>query len=177
MRSKSPISWNIRQFLRVSFSFFKFESYVLKYKRVFMVSGSWNIRKFCFLKYNKFLVGFHFLKCKKGFLLRKYKKFLNMNYWTWTKTTPQKAIFLVKFLQNWGYDNFSYTNARVTKLWSHDHIHNIIWVMWQNFVSDVIDRMYDVITFISKYLYFKKGWGRHFCWHQQKFKYVYYSNL
>ena len=25
-----------------------------------------------------------------------------------------------------GYDNFSYRNARVTKLWSHDHIYNII---------------------------------------------------
>ena len=29
--------------------------------------------------------------------------------------------------------------------------------MWQNFVGDVIDKIYDVITFISKYLYFKKG--------------------
>ena len=30
------------------------------------------------------------------------------------------------------------------------------------FVVDVIDRIYDVITFISRYLYFKKGWGSHF---------------
>ena len=32
-----------------------------------------------------------------------------------------------------------------------------------NFVGDVIDRIYDVITFISKYPYFKKDWGSHFC--------------
>ena len=44
----------------------------------------------------------------------------------------------------------------VTNLWAHDYIHNIIWVMWPNFVGDVIDRIYDVINFISKYLYFKK---------------------
>ena len=30
--------------------------------------------------------------------------------------------------------------------------------MQQNCDGDVIDRIYDVITFISKYLYFKKGW-------------------
>ena len=32
----------------------------------------------------------------------------------------------------------------------------------KNFVGDVIDRTYDVITFISKYCYFKKGWVSHF---------------
>ena len=40
---------------------------------------------------------------------------------------------------------------------SYDHIHNITWVMWKIFVGDVIDKIYDVITFISKYLYFKKS--------------------
>ena len=30
--------------------------------------------------------------------------------------------------------------------------------MWQNFDGDVTARIYDVITFISKYFYFKKGW-------------------
>ena len=44
----------------------------------------------------------------------------------------------------------------VTNLWAHDYIPNIIWVMWPNFVGDVIDRIYDVINFISKCLYFKK---------------------
>ena len=74
------------------------------------------------------------------------------DYWTWTKTTLQKKP----------------ENARVTKLWSHDHIHNIIWVMWQNFVGDVINGIYGVITFISKYL---------FCWHHQNCNHVYYNNL
>ena len=52
-----------------------------------------------------------------------------------------KAVFLIKSLYNWGYDNFFCTNARVTKLWSHDSIHNIIWDMWQNFVCDAIGRI------------------------------------
>ena len=30
-----------------------------------------------------------------------------------------------------------------------------------------MDRNYDVITFFSKYLFFTKTWGRHFCWHHQ----------
>ena len=47
----------------------------------------------------------------------------------------------------------------------------------KNFLGDVIDKIYDVITFISKYLYFKKGWGNHFCWHHQNFNHVYYNNL
>ena len=51
------------------------------------------------------------------------------------------------------------TNARVTKLCSCGHIHNIIWLSWQNCVGDVIDKIYDVITSISKDLYFKKAWG------------------
>ena len=32
-----------------------------------------------------------------------------------------------------------------------------------NFFGDVMDRNYDVITFFSKYPYFKKAWGSHFC--------------
>ena len=98
-------------------------------------------------------------------------KLLNMK-----QDHPSKKPVLVKSLKIWGYDNFSYTNGRVTKLWSHDHIHNIIWVMWQIFVGDVIDRIYDVITFILKYLYFK-SWGSHFCWHHQNFNHVIYNNL
>ena len=81
-----------------------------------------------------------------------------INCWNWTKTTPQKTCFFqIKSLQNWGYNNFSHRNDRVTKLWSHNHIYNMIWVTWWNFVSDVIDINYDVINFISKYLYFKKA--------------------
>ena len=28
---------------------------------------------------------------------------------------------------------------------------------WENYVGDVTDRIYEVITFISKYFYFKKA--------------------
>ena len=42
----------------------------------------------------------------------------------------KKAVFLVKSLWNWGYDNFSLRNARVTKILSHDHIYNIIRIIW-----------------------------------------------
>ena len=37
----------------------------------------------------------------------------------------------------------------VTKLWSHEHIYNMIWFKRKNFVGDVIDRDHDVITFIQ----------------------------
>ena len=30
-------------------------------------------------------------------------------------------------------------------------------------VDDVMDRSYDAITFISRYLHFKKAWGSQFC--------------
>ena len=36
-------------------------------------------------------------------------------------------------------------------------MHNIIWVMGQNFVGDVIDRIFDVITFIPKYLILRRA--------------------
>ena len=79
-------------------------------------------------------------------------KLLNLNKYQPSK----KAVFLVKSLQNWGYDNFSYRNARVNKLWSHEHTHNIIWVMWENFVGGVMDIIYDVIAFISKFLFLRR---------------------
>ena len=53
-------------------------------------------------------------------------KLLNLNQ----DHPSRKAIFLVKSLQNWGYYNFSHRNAAVTKLWSYDHIYNIIWITW-----------------------------------------------
>ena len=80
----------------------------------------------------------------------------NPKYWTWSKKIPQKIVFLTKPLWNLAYDNFSHINARVTALWSHDHIYNIIWVTWQNLVGNVINRNEDITAFISKYLYFKK---------------------
>ena len=44
---------------------------------------------------------------------------------------------------------FSQRNARVTKLCSHDPP--------DNFFGDIMEKIYDVITFISKYLYFRKA--------------------
>ena len=38
-----------------------------------------------------------------------------------------KTGFPGQILQNWDYDDFYRKNARVTKLWSHDHICNIVW--------------------------------------------------
>ena len=37
----------------------------------------------------------------------------------------------------------------VTKLWSHDHTYNMIWVTWKNFVGDVMAKNYDN-TFILR---------------------------
>ena len=66
-------------------------------------------------------------------------------------------VFLVKSLQNWGYDRITcLTEMLVTQLWSSKHIKYIIWVTWQNFAVDVRDRNYDVITLISKYLILRR---------------------
>ena len=87
------------------------------------------------------------------------------NYWTWARTTPQKKQYF--------WSNPYKMEIMITSLiemlelpnhGSHDHIHNIIWI---NFVGHVMDRSYDVIAFISKYLYFRKAWGSHFCWHHK----------
>ena len=97
------------------------------------------------------------------------------NYWTSIKTTPQKMRFIWSNLYKIEVVITSLIdrNARITKLWSHEQIYNIIWIMWWNFVGDVIERNYDVITIISKYCYFKKAWGSHFCWHHQNYNQVY----
>ena len=68
----------------------------------------------------------------------------------------KNGVFLFKSLENWGYDNFFHRNANVSKLWSHDHNYNIIWVTWLNFICDVKVRNDSVITFISKCFYFRK---------------------
>ena len=41
--------------------------------------------------------------------------------------------------------NSPHVSARAIKLWSHDHIYNMIWVTWQNFVYDVMDRTFNVL--------------------------------
>ena len=86
------------------------------------------------------------------------------NYQTWTKTNPQKKEC---FWSNPYKVEVVITSliARVTKLWSHEHIYNIIWITWQNFVDDFIGKNYDTITSLSKYHYFKKAWVSYFSWY------------
>ena len=36
-----------------------------------------------------------------------------------------------------------------------------------------MDRNYDVKTFISKHLYFKKTYSNHFCWHHENCNHVF----
>ena len=79
----------------------------------------------------------------------------------------KKVAFLVKSLQNRGYDTFSHRNATATKLFSHEYIYNIIWITCLNFVGDVRDMNYDAITFILKHRCFMKNWSSQFCWHNE----------
>ena len=55
----------------------------------------------------------------------------------------------------------------------NEQIYNINGIMWWNILDEVINRNYDVKNFISKYRYFKKAWGSHFCWHHQNYNQVY----
>ena len=41
------------------------------------------------------------------------------------------------------------------------------------FFNDVIDRNYDIITFISKYLDLKTTWSSRYCWHHQNYNHTY----
>ena len=61
------------------------------------------------------------------------------NYWTWTKSFLQKNSFSGQILIKLRYDNFSYSNTRFTKLWSHDHIGNMSHVI---IFSDVMDKLW-----------------------------------
>ena len=63
---------------------------------------------------------------------------------------PSKKCFFYQSLKIWGYDNFSHRNARITKPSSYGHIYNLIRV-FINFVGDVMNINYDVITFILKW--------------------------
>ena len=53
------------------------------------------------------------------------------------------------------------------KLWSYDLSH-----AKKNF-SDVIDRTYNIRTFISKCFYSKVTWSSHFCKHHQSYNHIY----
>ena len=52
------------------------------------------------------------------------------NNWPKAGNTPQKScFFLVKSLRNCSDDSSSVRNTRVTKLWSHNYVYNIISIM------------------------------------------------
>ena len=61
------------------------------------------------------------------------------NNWPKAGNTPQKScFFLFKSLRNCSDDSSSVRNTRVTKLWSHNYVYNIISIM---------EISYDVINF------------------------------
>ena len=53
-------------------------------------------------------------------------KLLNLNQ----DHPSKKSIFLVKSVWIWSYKNFSHKNAKLTKIWSCEHIYYIIWAAW-----------------------------------------------
>ena len=57
------------------------------------------------------------------------------------------------------------------------HIYSIIWVTWESFVGDVMDRNYDAVTFILKNLHFKKAWSSQFCLHHIIFVEKYHDHI
>ena len=62
----------------------------------------------------------------------------------------KKKDFLVKSLYKFGYENFSHRNGRVTRLWKHHCIYNIIWFKQCNFIGDVMDKDLFQNTFILR---------------------------
>ena len=85
------------------------------------------------------------------------------NYWTWTKTTPQKKQFL--------WSNLYKIELMITSLAEILEFANlgcmtiIIGITWLFFAGDVMDKNFDVINFFSKTIYFKKAWASHF-WYE-----------
>ena len=90
------------------------------------------------------------------------------NCWTWIMTIFQKSWFFWSNpykIDQLCYVNFSHKNARVTKLWSHDSIYNIIWVTkffyWR--LGQILWRhkLYFKIPF------FKNSYSSRFFWYHQ----------
>ena len=88
------------------------------------------------------------------------------NYWTWTKTTPQKKwcflsspykieIMITSLAEK--LPNFGHMNTH--KLWFE--------LLDKIFFGDARNKNYHVISFISKYVYFNKSYSSHNCWHHQ----------
>ena len=146
----------------------------------------WNFKYFSAFRYF-FIKSIETLKSSKQFgllvltLLTDWCKISSLylvlvqNYWTWTLDHLSKKAF---FWSNpYKIEVMITSLIQMLQLLNFGHMTtSIIYVMWQNFVVDVIDRIYDVVTFFKKYLYFKKGCGSHFCWHHQNFNHVYYND-
>ena len=75
------------------------------------------------------------------------------NYWIWTKTTPQKMWFFRSNLYKIEVVIKLKLSYQTLVTWTHLQ-YNLNQVI--KFSVNVIDRNYDVITFISKYHYFRK---------------------
>ena len=73
-----------------------------------------------------------------------------LNYWTWTKRTLQKLSSEQIFIKLRLWQFLCNRNPTVTKLWSHGHMYNMIWVTRSNFVDDVMGINYVIITFVFK---------------------------
>ena len=79
-------------------------------------------------------------------------------YWTWTKCTPQKivsfwsnpykiVVILTSLTEMLELLNFVYMTTSTIWFKSRDKM----------LFGDIVGKSYDVITFISNYLYFKKA--------------------
>ena len=87
----------------------------------------------------------HWFKIARSYLLSV------LNYWTWTKCTPQKLVFsgqtfmITSLTEMLELPNFGY--MATSRIWFE--------LFW-SFVGYVIVRNYDIIPFILKNIYFKK---------------------
>ena len=110
----------------------------------------------------------HWCKISRPYLV------LLPNYWTWTKTTPQKKkkkkevnLYKIEFMRTsflamLELPNFGHMTPGVQYNLSH----------MMKFCCGIMDRNYNVIIFISKCQYFKKTWSKQFYWHQN-FKHIF----
>ena len=83
---------------------------------------------------------------------------LVLNRWTWTKTTPQTSklfssnsyktdVIIASHIEMLDLPNYDHTTINLEYNLSHEI----------NFLCDVIDKNFDIITYLSKCLYFKEA--------------------
>ena len=124
-----------------------------------------SLRNFLSFSFNPFVT----LVQNFTFVLSASPKLLNLNQdhpskkpFFWSNPYKIKVV-ITSLIQTLELPNFGHMNTSTIKFESRV----------KNFVGDVIDINYDVITFISKYCYFKNAWGSHFCWYHQHYNQVY----